>query len=166
MLDQPVAVVSAIITRTNKGVLEIYVQTRWKPKVSPAYSGLLEIPVGGINPYENVYETIRREVKEETNLDIKAIKGEHDRTLVTEGTDVNICFQPFICHQTINSKNGRPWIGFVFLCEVTGVVTINTKEAKNPRWISITQLEQLLTETPELIFPLQLPILRKYLDCK
>jgi hypothetical protein len=37
-------------------------------------------------------------------------------------------------------------------------------EAKDPRWVSVDELEQLVTETPEKIFSLQLATLRYYLD--
>lgn len=38
--------------------------------------GLWEIPAGKIREYENIYSALRREVKEETNLDITYIAGE------------------------------------------------------------------------------------------
>jgi 8-oxo-dGTP pyrophosphatase MutT (NUDIX family) len=67
-LDVNVAIVSAIIEREHHGEKEILVQTRWKPERDPQYSGTLEIPAGGIHPYENVYDAVKREVLEETGL--------------------------------------------------------------------------------------------------
>ncbi|HEX9153364.1 MAG TPA: NUDIX domain-containing protein, partial [Candidatus Saccharimonadales bacterium] len=58
------AVVSAIIEKTENGKHYVFMQTRWKPKASPTYLGVLEIPAGGIDGYENVYEAVKREVHE------------------------------------------------------------------------------------------------------
>ena len=61
------AVVSAIIEREWNGHTEVLVQTRWKPERDPVYSGTLEIPAGGVDQYENVYDAVKREVFEETH---------------------------------------------------------------------------------------------------
>lgn len=50
-------------------------QTRCKPK-APNEDGLLEIPAGKIRAFENIFDTLRREVKEETGLNIVEILGE------------------------------------------------------------------------------------------
>ena len=67
-IDMNASVVSVIIEREHAGEREVLVQTRWKPERDPQYSGTLEIPAGGIHAYENVYEAVRREVREETGL--------------------------------------------------------------------------------------------------
>ena len=46
-IEQPRAIVSALLLHRQEGVLKIFLQTRWKPKSSPTYSGMLEIPAGG-----------------------------------------------------------------------------------------------------------------------
>src|SRR5215510_8940315 len=67
-LDANLPIVSAIIEREHNGEKELLVQTRWKPERDPLYSGTLEIPAGGMHVYENVYDTVKREVLEETGL--------------------------------------------------------------------------------------------------
>ena len=64
------AVVSAIIEKIEDGKRYVFMQTRWKPKASPDYLGVLEIPAGGIDGYENAYDAVKREVREETGLEI------------------------------------------------------------------------------------------------
>jgi 8-oxo-dGTP pyrophosphatase MutT (NUDIX family) len=159
------AVISAILEKTENGQSKIFVQTRWKPNVSPTYSGLLEIPAGGIEAYENVYDALKREVKEETGLDIVRIiddyKGEIE---YTRTNDSSFVFKPFICQQVLETNNGLPWIGFVFRCEVTGEINMQQSEAKDPRWISIAELEKILNETPEKVFSLQYTTLRYYAE--
>ncbi len=45
---KPRAIISAILQKKDKnGEILIYLQERWKPKTSPAYSGMIEIPAGG-----------------------------------------------------------------------------------------------------------------------
>lgn len=65
-----VPVISALLYRKHNNTTEIFLQTRWKPEVSPNYTGLLEIPAGVIEAYENVYDALRREVYEECGLTI------------------------------------------------------------------------------------------------
>src|SRR5574341_2340059 len=67
-LDVNVPIVSAIIEREHNRKKKILVQTRWKPDRDPLYSGTLEIPAGGMQVYENVYDAVKREVLEETGL--------------------------------------------------------------------------------------------------
>lgn len=162
-IPQTKAIISAILVKKFSEKWKIFLQTRWKPKTSPEYSGMLEIPAGGIDPYENVYEALRREVKEETNLDVtKVINDYQGKIFNPRQGDKSFVFKPFICQQVLETNNGLPWIGFVFLCEVEGEVIINNNEAKDPIWVSISELKKIIKEKPENMFPLQLPVL-KYL---
>lgn len=159
------AVVSAIIEKQENGVRFIYLQTRWKPQVNPAYSGLLEIPAGGIDGYENVFDALKREVKEETGYNVISIQGvDKEKTEENISGSRSTVFQPFVCQQMLKSDNGLPWVGFVFRCEVAGELAVNEKEAKNPRWVSIKELEELLLHKPGSFFPLQYPVLKYYVE--
>lgn len=160
-----IPVVSALLLKKKDNELRVFIQTRWKPKVSPAYSGMLEIPAGAIDSYENVYDALKREIKEETNLDvIRIINDYHGDVLKPNKHDKAFVFKPFICQQVLQTDNGLPWIGFVFLCEVKGDVRINTKEAKDPKWLSIQELKRKIEKFPETIFPLQLPVLKYFIE--
>lgn len=158
-------VISAILEKEKNGKRVIFMQTRWKPKISPTYSGLLEIPAGGINGYENVYDALHREVKEETGLDIvRIIDDYHSEIIQTRLNDSSHVFKPFICQQVLETNGGLPWIGFVFRCEVKGNITIQKEEAKDPRWISLEELEKILIKTPKKIFSLQYSTLLYYIS--
>lgn len=82
MNQSPKTIISAILTRKENNQTEVFIQTRWKPDVSPTYSGLYEIPAGGIDAYENIYDTIRREVKEECGLEITKIINNYQEGLL------------------------------------------------------------------------------------
>lgn len=71
-------------------------------------------------------------------------------------------FTPFLCQQMLATKKGLHWVGFVFRCEVKGEVRLNASEAINPLWVTIEELNILLTTNPESFFPLQYPVLKTY----
>jgi ADP-ribose pyrophosphatase len=165
MNQEPRAIISAILTRERNGIAEVFLQTRWKLDTSPTYSGLLEIPAGGIDAYENVYDTLRREVKEECGLEITKIINDY-QSPITESRphDKAFIFKPFICQEVLETNDGLPWIGFVFLCEAEGEVIINPAEVKDPTWVSISELKTLIQNEPARFFPLQLPVLQYFVN--
>ncbi len=155
--------VGAIVERDNNGVKEVLLQMRWKPHADPLYSGTLEFPAGVLDkPYESVYETAAREIQEETGLTLKAIRGE-DKTKVysPKGTDEIIAFRPFCCTQQL--KDGKPWIGFVFICEVeNGEPKSQLSETKDAKWVAVSEVKQLFESSPEQFFGLELPAWEYY----
>lgn len=164
-MDKPKVVVSALLERTRNGKKELFVQTRYKPQSSPNYLNVLEIPAGGIEPYENVYEALKREVKEETGLDIvRFIDDVSTGVLENRHGDKSMAFRPFICQQVTETNDGLPWYGFVFLCEVTGEIKMQVEEAKDPRWLDLMELKKFLDQKPEEVFSLQYATLKKYIE--
>lgn len=160
---KPIPVVSAILLKKDGAELRVFLQTRWKPKTSPTCSGMIEIPAGAIDSYENVYDALKREVKEETNLDVVRVINDYHSKVVTPRTqDKAFVFKPFLCQQVLETNDGLPWIGFVFLCEVEGEVRINADEAKDPKWVSVQDLKAIIADNPGTIFPLQLPVLEYF----
>jgi len=78
--------------------------------------------------------------------------------------DSFFAFKPFVCQQALKNADGWPWIGFVFLCEVKGEVKMNESEARNPRWVSMADLMEILNKKSETIFPLQTQALRYFVE--
>lgn len=163
---RPRAVVSAIIERDFDGVLKVFVQTRWKPENSPTYLGVLEIPAGGIDGYEDVYVAVTREVKEETGLDVVEFLDDKEKTgpMTNRPGDVSQAFRPFLCQQMLESNGGLPWVGFVFRCRVTGEPVKETDESRDLRWMTIPELERFMKEKPEEVFGLQYSTLTYYIN--
>ncbi|MDP2630123.1 MAG: NUDIX domain-containing protein [Candidatus Uhrbacteria bacterium] len=165
MNELPRAIVSAILFQKQEEEVKIFLQTRQKPTVSPMYSGMIEIPAGCIDSYENVYDALKREVKEETNLDFVRIVDDYQgETIQPRAGDRAFVFKPFVCQQALETNSGLPWIGFVFLCEVKGEVKNDLTEAKDPRWVSIKELTEIVENNAENIFPLQLPVFKYLLE--
>lgn len=98
--------------------VEVLIQTRWKPQNDPVYSGTFEFPAGTLDkPYENIYETLSCEIDEKCGLKLKYIRHDSKTQIVhTNKKDAVFGFRPFCYTQQL--KNGKPWIGFVFICEV------------------------------------------------
>ena len=155
------SVVSAIIERERDGEIQVLVQTRWKPEKDPEYSGTLEIPAGGIEGYENVYDAVRREVFEETGLKVIGFKPDVKTKVYSPRDDGAFAFLPFCCQQQV--KGGIPRVGFVFICTVEDREPLPSQdEVKDVRWMKRSELRRVFEETPERIFTLQLGVLDYY----
>jgi 8-oxo-dGTP pyrophosphatase MutT (NUDIX family) len=158
-----IPIISAIIERTKNNETEILVQTRWKPKEDPKYSGCLEISAGKIREFENVYDALNREVFEETGLRILKTFPDVKTKIHSLDNDGSFAFQPFCCQQQI--KGGQPWIGFVFICQVEDKEPHKRGDGtKDIRWIKKSELKQIFEKTPEKIFTLQLGVLDYYFN--
>jgi 8-oxo-dGTP pyrophosphatase MutT (NUDIX family) len=111
----PVPIVSAIVERQRQGVAEVLVQVRWKPDRDPVYSGTFEIPAGGIELGESIYEALRREVFEETGLRVTGFRPEVRTATHSQNGDDVFAFVPFCCQQQLS---GGARVCFVFVCTV------------------------------------------------
>ena len=152
------ATVSAIIERFNKEQWEVLLQTRWKPKEDAKHSGLLEIPGGRIELGEDVYEALKREVREECGLIIKSIKP--GKEIKTKGKlEVSLAFVPFCGERHLGSN----FVGFVFVCSATGeLIKKGVYDAKEPRWVKLSELRQMLTDETEKFYAYHLSALKFY----
>ncbi|MEK7564532.1 MAG: NUDIX hydrolase [Patescibacteria group bacterium] len=163
--DESIIFVSAILERMDGDVKKVFLQTRWKPKITRKYSGLLEIPGGRIDSYENVFDAVSREVKEECGLKVVAFRNFfRERFFRVDEFEKTMVFQPFMCQQVLNENDGKLWFGFVFICEVEGEPKMQKDETKDPMWASIDELKKLLKKQPEKIFPHQYQALKFYVD--
>lgn len=157
-----IPVVSAIIERRRKGRIEILVQTRWKPRRDPVYSGLLEIPAGWIQQRESVYNALRREVFEETGLRVTKVFPKAPLHRRRSRSDV-LSFVPLCCQQQLT--DGLPWISVVFVCRVKSATPrAQRTEVKNIQWLPVNKVRKQLQHSPQKFFPLHVGALKHY--CK
>jgi len=126
----------AIIERTENGKKEIIVQ--WRDKNNDE---CWELPGGQIELYESLYDALKREVKEETGLDITAIKGE-DGYFQESRVE---CLKPFSVYQQLEGQFGNS-VGFHFICHATGEPLSEGDGSKNIKWIGLDELNRLLKE--------------------
>lgn len=153
----------AIVERGEGKSKEVLLQTRWQPAGDPVYSGTFEFPVGKLDkPYENIFDTVAREIREETGLTLKSIRGEDKTTIFDGGKDDGaIGFRPFCCLQQL--KNGKPWVGFIFICTVeSGEPKAQLDETREPHWIKVSKVKSMMKSNPEKFFTLELPAWEYY----
>jgi len=152
--------VAAIIVKEALGIKQILIQERAKID-EPAERGLIEIPAGKIREYENIFDTLRREVFEETGLNVTTIVGKDSADIVQQRDYKVISVEPFYISQNMSGSYLK--IITTFLCQVEGELVAKSDESENIRWIAIDDLRTLLLSQPEKFYPMSISVLKKYI---
>lgn len=151
--------VGAIIEKKINGEKFILVQERQKEDGGKE-NGMLEIPAGKIREYENIFEALRREVKEETGLIITKIDGEESSTQSNVNGNQVISFRPYCVTQ--NLSGAYSLILNTFICEADGVLAESTDETQNIRWEKADLIRDILKANPGKFFLMHVNALKKY----
>lgn len=155
--------VGGIIENTIDGKACLLLQRRCKDKSSFEY-GMLEIPAGKVRAFENVFDCLRREVYEETGLNVVHIEGESESQILEhEGYKV-LNYTPFASAQNLEGQ--YPIMVQVFICRAQGDLIQGSNESKDLKWVSLEALGILLSEAPETFYPMHVATLRAYLKAK
>lgn len=155
--------VGGIIEQTINGIHHILLQERYKDD-SPLESGMIEIPAGKIREFENIFDCLRREIFEETGLEVTEIEGEYDTIIVEKNGYKVISYSPFTCSQNI--KGDYPIMVQTFICRVEGNIMTHTNESQNVRWVTIDSLKEMLLKNEESFYPMHITTLKKYIIYK
>ncbi len=155
--------VAGIIEKEELGIKKIIIQERNK-KDAPKEMGLIEIPAGKIREYENMFDTLRREVLEETGLSVVEITGEDTSEIIKHHEYKIIGCEPFYVSQ--NLEGYYPIMIITFLCRVEGEMIMKSDESEKIRWISIPELTEMIQKYPDKFYPMHISALRKYLNIK
>ena len=153
--------VGAIIARVIDGERHILLQTRRKEDGEET-NGMIEIPAGKIREYENIFSALRREVWEETGLNITKIFGEDESVSRRTGDITTVSFEPYCVTQ--NLSGAYSIILHTFLCEADGDLLSATNESENIRWAGLGELKRLIEEEQERIFFIHRNALEKYIS--
>lgn len=133
----------AIIERPGRAGLEILLQTRDKSGQRPQ----LELPGGQVEPLESLIDALRREVREETGLDLLEIEGD-DLRLIAAGEQARVeCVRPFAAYQTLAGPVAS--MGLYFRCSAVGQLQPRGDNAKNPQWLDIAEVRTRLSADQE-----------------
>ena len=155
--------VGGIIEKSENGISYILIQDRCKDDV-PNEWGLIEIPAGKIREFENIYDCLKREVKEETGLEVVKIEGEDKSEIIELNGYKVLSYEPFSSSQ--NTYGEYPIMVQTFICSVEGTLLKETNETKNMRWIEIEDLNILLSNYPSKFYPMHFITLKKYVEMK
>jgi len=148
----------AIIERETGGQIEIVIQNRVKPNEPVS----IELPGGRIEPYESLVQALRREVKEETGLDVYEVEGEELR-IVTKGHSFEVeCIRPFAAYQTV--KGPVDSVGYYFRCKAKGELLKSGDETTDIRWIRTSELRDLMKNNPLLFSDIDRAGIQYYLN--
>ncbi len=162
---QAIPCVAGLCIAENNGNTYIQIQERNNSKYNGSYNGLIEIPVGVLDiEFEDLHTAVIREVFEESGLHVLEIIDSLDNEYIVRNDTVRV-LQPFCVTQI--TEGVKPWVCNAFLCRVeyTDHLTAQIDETRNPRWVTISELRDLI-QNPELFFPLTFPVLQKYLNEK
>ena len=155
--------VAGIIERNELGVNKILVQERVKSDALQE-TGLIEIPSGKIQEFENIFNALRREVFEETGLRVTYIAGEDSLDTIRQNSYEVIGFEPFFIGQ--NLAGTYPIMVTTFLCQAEGKLLDKTDESENIRWLSVVELREMLINQQDRFYPMHISALMKYTKLK
>lgn len=128
----------AIIERELNHTIQVLVQRRTKPGQHH-----YEFPGGQVNPYESLFLALRREVKEETGLDVVYISGLQGRVETQDQPVFDVeCFAPYAVYQTLRGPVDS--MGVYFKCRATGELLTAGDDTADIRWISLEALDHMM----------------------
>lgn len=153
--------VSAIIEKIEDGTRYILLQRRQKES-SDGSNGLIEVVGGKIREYENIFDALRREVREETGLYITEILGEKERREVEVNGARVISFEAFCTVQNLSGVYSL--MMQTFICRAKGELVCSTNETVDVHWERAEVIRTMLETEPQKIFPLDILPLKKYLE--
>lgn len=152
--------VGGIIEKRIEGKDHVLLQERWKDDCQNE-EGLIEIPAGKIREFENIFQCLRREIMEETGLQVVDIQGEKESVVIEENGYRVLNYEPFSCAQ--NLIGDYPIMVQVFICSVKGDLIDSSNETKNLRWVSLKKLRELLQQDRTMFYPMHITTMEKYL---
>lgn len=152
-----------IIEKSENGKNYILIQERFKED-APLEKGLIEIPAGKIREFENIYDCLRREIKEETGLTVVEIDGESNAAVIEQNGYRVLNYVPFSSSQCISGN--YPIMVQVFLCKVEGQILKESNETRNIRWVTLDKLREMMEEIESGFYPMHVTALKRYLELK
>ena len=135
--------VRAIIERSTAEGTEIVIQVRNKPHEGGKW---IELPGGRVEEFESLISALRREVREETGLELAQIEGLSAK-VDTDSGDTNVeCLAPFAVYQT--TRGPVDSMGVYFRCKAEGQLLAVGDDTECIQWVSVERLAEWLAADP------------------
>jgi len=152
--------VRGLIIRKNNEKTQLLVQLRKRQGEPEVY----ELPGGRLNEYESMNDGLKREIEEETGLQVVAIHNE-ESAVFTKGNDSKSsfsmeCMKPYAAYQTIEGPVDS--FGVYFVCEAEGELLSEGDDSADIHWADTEELQWLIGEQrfSEIDLPAVLMFLR------
>jgi len=134
----------AIIEQEAADGVMILIQVRNKPYEGGKWH---ELPGGRVDEFESLVRALKREVLEETGLEITHIEGLGTR-LETGSPDANVeCLLPFAVYQTLRGPVDS--MGVYVLCRAEGQLLSTGDETEGIQWMPVRQVAGWMKAEPE-----------------
>ena len=134
----------AIIEQEISEERMILIQVRNKPDEGGKW---LELPGGRVEEFESLVSALKREIREETGLEITHIDGSNTR-LEMDSPDANVeCLTSFAVYQTL--KGPVDSMGVYFLCQAQGKLLAAGDDTEDIQWMPVRQVAQIMGSGPE-----------------
>ncbi len=148
--------VRGIVVRESTNGKKLLIQLRKRAGEPESY----ELPGGRINEYEKMVDGLRREIMEETGLQMKTIQGERDSVITTGRSFSMECIKPYASYQTIEGPVDS--FGVHFLCEAEGEPQKEGDDSADVHWAGLDEVQKLIDEkrVSEIDLPAVLMFLR------
>jgi ADP-ribose pyrophosphatase YjhB (NUDIX family) len=133
----------------------VLLQTRWKPESDPVNSGLLELPGGKWRSWERAEAALRREVAEESGIEIVVRATSHP---LTQNQQEIARWEQVQVVQMV--KGPYPSMLVVLRASGHGEPLSRGDGSRDARWYAVRELSAFVKKSPELFTPLSLSVLQ------
>lgn len=134
--------VRAFIIREHNGGDEILVQRRIKAHEPDTP---MELPGGRLEKFEPFFTGLKREIKEETGLELEQIIDQTNLVQTTSEDGFRVeCLKPFAVYQTTEGPVDS--MGVYFRCRANGELLKRGDETDQIQWVTIDELKRLLAD--------------------
>ena len=127
---------------------ELLLQRRDKP--GEPVRGMLELPSGRWAAGEDPWQALRREVAEETGLEIEHVDGDLHRYEAQPGRPF-VTARPFCI--TVGVEGAYPALIVGFICIGSGTPRPQAGETADPRWYGVDEVKELLRDPTNFTGP-------------
>lgn len=151
--------VRGLIIRSSEGKTQLLIQLRKRQGEPEVY----ELPGGRLNEYESMADGLKREIWEETGLQVVAICNE-ESTVFTKGKASKSsfsmeCMKPYAAYQTIEGPVDS--FGVYFVCEAEGELLSEGDDSADIHWADVEELQRPIEK--QRLSEIDLPVLLMFL---